>query len=536
MMGGRDLSPTVARVILKALAAWGVKNIYGVSGDAVLPLMDALGQQEEIKFYSTASEQGASLMAGGEARITGKPGVCLATEGPGALNLVNGVADAYRDGVPVLVLTGQVATAKLAGNTKQYIEQQQLFAPITGFTALLTRPESTVALLTAAMEKAVGDNTPCHISVPKDIFSSPVPDDAIPALGCPQPPGIAGSMEEAANIIDGCRKLLMITGKAAVPYRDMVFQLASRTGAGIIPAQGARGIFPETEDIVLGGLGEAHIPPLLQQADCLLLIGASPYEHQFIPSHVPVVQIDTRPQNLVHRLRSVHLTGDMALILERLLEGLSGAVPEAGWQGEIKKQHDAHLAMIRAEADLAAVPVAPRQVVAVLNGILPEDAVVAIDTGAFMHWFDRGFVARKQQVIISEYWRCMGSGLPFGLGAQVACPEKKVVVLTGEGGLLMAMPEIITAVRYALPVKIIVFNNSKYLLEKLRMQKEGMKPFGVDVAAPDFAALAEACGAAGIRVDRPERLKDSLVQAFAHNRPAVVDIITSDEGLSYMGE
>lgn len=524
------MDQTVAQVILKALAAWGVKNIYGVSGDAILPFMDALGKQGEIKFYSTATEQGASFMACGGARVTGKPGVCLATEGPGALNLANGVADAYRDGVPMLIITGQVETAGLSTNARQYFDQQQLFAPITGFTTLLTRPESVLEVFKTAMEKAAGDNTPCHISIPKDIFSSPARDFSIPGLGRPLPPGVSGSVEEALNIIGGCRKPVIITGRAAVPFKEVIFQLAARAGAGIIPAQGAGGIYPGADSLVLGGLGEAHIPPILNRADCILLIGAAPYEHKFIPPAIKLVQIDTRPQNPDHRLRPFPLIGDMALILNKLLEGLSKAGPDAGWQEEIKICRAARLKMIESEANLTGKPIPPQKTVSVLNGVLPEDAVIAVDTGEFMHWFDRGFIAKnRQQVIISGYWRCMGCGLPFGLGARAASPGKKVVVLTGDGGFIMTMQEIITAVRYSLPVTVIIFNNSAYSLEKHRMQKAGMDPFGVEVKAPDFAAFAAACGAEGIRVEEPEMLREALARAMALDRPVVVDIISSEE-------
>jgi len=523
------LGQTVAQLLLKLLAQWGVKNIYGVSGDAILPFMDALGKQEEIKFISTANEQGASFMACGEARVTGRPGVCLATEGPGAINLLNGVADAYRDGVPMLIITGQVETSKLSTNTKQYFEQQQLFAPVTGLTTLLTRPESAAETLKVAFEKATGDSVPCHISVPKDIFLSPVKDYNIPDLGYPCPPGISGNIAEAIKAMDYCHKPIIITGKAAIAYKDTVFQLACRIGAGIIPAQGARGIFPDTEDILLGGLGEAHIPPLLQQSDCILLIGASPYEHKFIPAHVTVLQIDTRPQNIAHHLRAFALTGDVALILMELFEGLSKKIPDSNWQNEIKKHHDNRLEMIRSEANLSGKPISPRKVVSLLNDVLPEDAVIAIDSGEFMHWFDRSFIAKSQKVIISDYWRCMGSGLPIGLGAKVASPGKKVIVLTGDGCFIMTMQEIITAVRYSLPVVVIIFNNSNYLLEKHRMQKKGMIPFGVDVRTPDFALIAKACGAEGIRLEEPDMLKDALGKAVALDRPAVIDIIVMDE-------
>lgn len=521
--------PTVAEIMLKALAYWGVKNIYGVSGDAILPLMDALGRQDHIKFFSTATEQGAAFMACGEARVTGRPGVCLSTEGPGALNLVNGVADAYRDGVPLLVITGQVDTGKLFTGAKQYIDQQQLFAPITGFTALTTRPESVVGTLKVAMEKALGDITPCHVAIPRDIFLSPLPDSEIRPLGRRLPPGITGSTAEALKILEGSGRPVIIAGKAAIPHRDRAYRLALQMGAGIIPSQGARGIYQGGEELVLPGLGQAHIPPLLERCDSVLIVGASPYEHKFVPAGVSVVQIDTSPQNMARSLRPVLLAGDVGAILESLLEGMSRFVPDPSWREEIKKCRDTHLEMIRAEASLMERPVSPRQIISVLNGLIPADAVVAIDIGEFMHWFDRGFIPSGQRVIISEHWRCMGSALPMGLGAQEACPGKKVVVLAGDGSFIMIMQELITAVRYQLPVKIIVFNNRGYLLEDHRMQAMGMQPFGVEVTPPDFAAFAKACGAFGIRVEDPAALLDSLAGAMAQEGPSVVDIITAGE-------
>jgi len=522
------LNETVAQVIVKALYHWGIKNIYGVSGDAILPFMDALGRQNNIKFYSTAGEQGASFMACGEARITGRPGVCLSTEGPGALNLINGVTDAYHDGVPMLVITGQVKTGKIDTNAKQYFNQQQLFAPVTGFTTLLTRPESVIETLKITLEKAIGDNTPCHVSIPKDILLSPIHHYQIPPLNIPCPPALSSNVDKVINLMFTSRKPLIIAGKAAIPVKEKVYHLARHMGAAVIPGQGARGIFSGIDDFIVGGLGEAHIPPILHQADCILLVGASPYEHKFIPN-TKVIQIDTRPQNLAHRLNPLSVTGDMALALDLIMEGLKKYKCSASWREEVKRHHQEFIEMINAEAGLPDKPISPRKVVSMLNEIIPEDAIITIDSGEFMHWFDRGFVPQKNTVIISEYWRCMGSGLPFGLGAQVAHSEKKVIILAGEGGFIMTMQEILTAARYVLPVVIIVFNNGRYLLEEHNMQKAGMVPFGINVHAPDFSAFAGACGVKGFKVEDPQKLRGILNQAMSHNSPVLVDVLIKDE-------
>lgn len=523
------MGETIAEVILKALAGWGVKNIYGVSGDAILPFMDALGKQNEINFYSTASEAGAAFMACGEARVTGKPGVCLATEGPGAVNLLNGLADAYRDSIPMLIITGQVETARLDTNAKQYINQQQLFAPVTSLTTLLTRPESALGVFKMAMEKAIGDSTPCHISIPKDIFLSPAHEIGFPMLGNPRPPGVMGNLETTTKIIGSCKRPIMIAGRTAIPFKDRVLQLANLIGAGIIPAQGARGIYPGTEDRIIGGMGESHIPPIIHKSDCVILFGDNPYENKYVPPNVKVVQIAARPQNLAGDLNSIGLAGDIALILSILVEKLANFAPDNIWQEEIKKYHDQYIEMVRGEASLMDKPISPRQVIAVLNDTLPEDVLITIDVGEFMHWFDRGFIARQQQVIISDYWRCMGCGLPYGLGAQAACPDKKVVVLMGNGDFIMALQELLTAVRYRLPVVVIVFNNGIYALEEHKMQNTGLVPFGTGVAGPDFVKLAEACGAVGIRVEEPEKVAEVLQKSFVLEKPVVIDIVVNQD-------
>lgn len=522
---------TVAQVIIKALHAWGIKNIFGVSGNGILPLMDALGKQEHIKFYSTVSEQGAAFMANGEARVTGKPGVCLATEGPGALNLVNGVADAFRDRVPMLVITGQVETGKINTNAKQYLNQQQLFAPITGCTTQLTRPESVVPILQGALEKAIGDGVPCHISIPQDILQAPTPANLnLPTLTTPCSPGISGNIDEFCKILDQCQRPIFITGKISIKFKEKILTLAQKVGAGIIPGQGARGIYPGEVEHIIGGLGEAHIPPILQRADCILMIGASPYEHQFILKgmDIDILQLDTKPQNVTHSLSPFSLTGDIRLIIESLHEGVNEK-QNFHWREIVNQCHVDFIEMIRSEGAVQDRPLPPRTVISALNEAVAPDALIAIDTGEFMHWFDRGFIARQQQVLISENWRCMGSGLPMGIGAKTAFPGRKAVVVTGDGGFMMTMQEIITSIRYSLPVVIIIFNNGCYLLEQHRMQKNNMEPFGTDLPKLDFVKVAKACGAEGIRVEQPEHLHDALTKAMSLNNTVVLDIIINQE-------
>ncbi|MBC9783462.1 thiamine pyrophosphate-binding protein [Heliobacterium chlorum] len=521
---------TVAQLILKVLSSLGTKRIYGLPGDAILPLMDAISKQDAIRFIGTAHEMGAAFMACGEARVTGLPAVCIATEGPGALNLVNGVADAYRDGIPLLVLTGQVETGKLYSNAKQYIDQQALFLPITGMTTLFTRPESVVDVIKVAWQKAIGDSIPCHISSPKDILLSPAPVAELPTISPLAPPSIDGDISSIVALLEASERPIIIAGKLAYSFKEKVYRLAEQLGAGIIPGQGARGVFSAQDQRVLSGLGEAHIPPILREADCIIFIGSSPYEHPFIPKEVPVIQIEQRLQLVDHSLRPIYAVGDIQSILGKLLERSVGKNPNLEWQEKLQASQKSFLDIIEAEKGDAGRgnSISVRQFFSLLNQMLPQESIIALDIGEFTHWFDRAFLSRGQQVIISEYWRCMGAGLPFGLGAQLACPEKRVFVLTGEGGLLVTLQEMVTAVRYSLPVIVIILNNGQYALEKHKMQKAAMEPFGVDVYSPDFAGIASACGALGLRVKRPEELRSTLERAFQSNRFTVVDILVDE--------
>ncbi|MHB8986098.1 MAG: thiamine pyrophosphate-binding protein [Eubacteriales bacterium] len=517
----------VADLILDTLAGWGVKNIYGVAGDAVLPMMDALGRQDRIKFYSAATEHGAAFMASGESLVTGLPGVCLAAEGPGALNLLNGLAGAYRDGVPLLALTGQVPTAKLETNAKQYINQQGLFNPVTGFTALLTRPESVTAVFRAAMETAAGDSVPCHVAIPRDILECSVEQENIPPLGRPRPPGISGDVGKAVDLVRKAAHPVILAGKAALPVQEQVLEVSRRWGAAVIPAQGARAIIPGKSPLFAGGLGEAHIPSLMGRADCLLLVGNSPYEIAYLPETIPLVQVEPRYRYTPDRLRSVILEGDVAGILAEISRGLAGVTPNEDWLAEISSENLRFTRMIEEEDKIRERPIPPRRLVAALNKVIPERAVIVVDSGQFMHWFDRGFIPRPgQSVIISDNWRSVGFALPAGIGAGISDRGRPLVVLTGDGGLTMALPEFITAARYDLPMLIIVFNDSCYALEVHRMEASGLTQFGLRLKPTDFAALARACGAAGYREENPGNLEEVLSEAMANHLPAVVDVVT----------
>jgi len=530
----KNMSGNTADEVLKILADWGVRSMYGVSGDAVFPLLDAVSRQSKIKYYAAAVETGAAFMAAYEAKLTGHPGVCIATSGPGSANLVNGLAEAYYDGAPVLAITGQAATGKLGTNTKQYFNQQQLFTPFTRMSELVVSPEAVGPVLVSALETAVNEKTVTHLSIPVDIWQMPaggVKRARITGRRQIVGSGFAGGLEETAVMLNNAQRPVIIIGTRDGQTAGRCLFLADKRGAGIIVAQQAKGVIPDDNPLVMGGIGEAYVPQALSQADFFLLVGAAAFELKFLPLAASIMQLSDSPDALHYDRIDSGMIGSPGQLLKLLIEKIPARRDRKGWLDEISADRENLTRQLAADADNGEIPVHPGRLIAALNRTLAADAIIACDIGSFGHWFDRGFQARQQTVLLSSRWRSMGAGLPAAIAAKISCPEKQVIALVGDGGLLMSMPELLTAVKYRLPVTVVVANNHEYALETARMQAQGLTPFGNNILTPDFAAYAKAAGAHGYRVEDSAQLESTLTEAFGSNEPTVVDVQVSNPQL-----
>ena len=522
---------TVADVIVAQLGAWGIKTLYGVCGDAIFELLNAIAGQDAIEFFPTVHEFSAACMAATEARLTGRPAVCTATSGPGVVNLLNGLAEAYRDRVPLLAITGDVQSQTLGLNVKQGINQQLLMAAVTGYSAMIREPSETLPILQEAARVAVEMQTVAHISVPEDIFKKPaagaqllpLPTAAKPAAPTEQ------AIQPVITMLTSFTRPLILAGRETREVAGETAKLAEALVAGIILAQGAKGIIPGVHPQVVGGLGEAFIPAPLSLADGLLIIGTAPYEMKFLPANLPVIQITARPEYLIDAPKppTAGLAGDVRSILQELTGSLTGYRPATEWRSKLATAHHEWLRQVEDDGRERSIPLSPRRVMAELNRAIAPDAVVALDTGEFMHWFDRSFTGHRQYLILSDYWRCMGSALPAAIAAKRLYPGKQSVVLAGDGSFVMSMYELVTAVKHNLPVKIILFNNGLYALEKHKMTAEGLQPVGVELNNPDFVSFAQSCGAAGYRIEEPAQLARLLPEALVSDQPALIEVKVS---------
>ncbi|WP_366923160.1 thiamine pyrophosphate-binding protein [Metallumcola ferriviriculae] len=520
-----DNQITVAEALLQLLYKNGITNIYGVLGDAVFPLFDALGRQRDVNFYAVTNEVNAAFMASYQAKLTGKVGVCVATSGPGTANLINGLADAYFDKAPVLAITGQVESSKVGTGSKQDINQQQLLQAVTSKSQLITSGQSFLDIAAKALVQAENKRTVTHLAIPKDVFFHPVGRTGVPLL--PDIKSTVGvpddEIKSALEVLVAAEKPLIVAGDVTKQDADLLIGIADKLDAGLVLAQQAKGAVPTEQPRLLGGIGEAFVPEAVAETDCILLVGSASYEKKFLPTNVKIVQLIEDPAAADYKQTVKILVGNIARGLAMLNNQLS-FMKHVDWGARINQGHNKLMALINEQEKNQVSPIQPAHLMAVLGKVLPSDAVVVCDVGGFIHWFDTYFENKGQEVLGSSHWRSMGGGLPGALSACIHFPGRHIVALVGDGGMLMSVNELATAVKYQLPVTVVVANDHSYNLEKVKMEKEGLKAFGYDIKVPDFSEAARAFGAMGRKVTQAEQFPGALRECLATQKPAVVDV------------
>lgn len=520
----------VAQLIVEQLQLWGVQRIYGVVGDAVFGLIDALAKQEAISFIAVKHESVAAMMASAEAKLTGKLGVCIAQMGPGLANLINGLGDAYLDGAPVLAITGQAPLNKLGTSYKQYINQQQLVHAISPYSQLVVHPDAVVQSLTQGMYTSVWHRTVSHLSIPSDVFGMTT------AMQPSEPPHLSvpvtapADLHEALQVMQSARKPMILLGNEARSAREPIQTLADTWGCGMVMSYGAVGVIPDTNPLMLNGLGEGgnpYLPALFRKADVVLAIETSWWPEGVIPHSARVVRISRHPSDLGTAPADIRFVGDAANIVQQWIEAMRQYKPNPAWIQEVQQCKRVWSAQNENEKGQSGSPLPPASIIGLIEQSIAEDAVIALDEGDCTLWFMRNFQAKRQRILLSERWRTMGFGLPAAMAAKLCSPQKQVVCVTGDGGLGMVLADLITAARYGLPITVIVFNNGMLQMERDKMIMKGLKPEGTELTNPDFAKVAEACGWIAYRIENSEQLEQALNQSRTSDRAVLLDVHTA---------
>ncbi|MDW7673839.1 MAG: thiamine pyrophosphate-binding protein [Bacillota bacterium] len=521
----------VAQAILTQLANFGVKKIYGLVGDHIFQLVHELSDCPHHTFYPVRHEETASLMASAQAKLTGEIGVCLATGGPGAVHLLNGVADAYKDKVPLLAITGQEATKDLGTEKKQVINQTSLFAGITCFSEQIVHQQATGDVLARALSEAIANSLPAHIVIPKDILSQPYTGQIFassPYLNTlPQsPPEV---IKDAAARLSQAKAPVILVGKGGTVDSQEIMQLAEKWQAPVVLTSVAKAMFHHDHPLVLGGIGDGGSEAatnIMNRADVVLAIGANWWPEKYLSTNLTIIQLDSNPISLAtNNPIAFGLVGDIRSMVEQLTKLIKKSAPK-GWIEEVNKERANWLELINQELAQAGTPCPPASIIDGLNKTVASDAILTLDVGDHFVWFNRLFQGSGQTVLLSGKWRTLGFGLPAALVAKCHYPDKQVVALVGDGGFVMTMADFITAVKLNLPITVVVVNNKSFAMEQNKMVSQGFTPFATQLTNPDFKLFAESCGGVGYTVSDSHELEETLQRALATNKPCIVDVHT----------
>jgi pyruvate oxidase len=522
---------TVSDVIMGNLAGWGVSLVFGIPGTSSLGLVDAVRRRTDMRYIVVRHEENAAFAASAYNKLTGGLAACLTIAGPGATNLATGLYDAKEDSASVISLNGQVEMQYTGPGGFQEIDQDAFFRPVTVFNNTIADPKMAVTILEKALRHAVIARGVSQVSVPNDVQKEPLAAAFCRRETCiPDQNILPGEKElrRAADLISTGRSPVILAGWGAFPDAGLVSALAEKIRAPIITTFRAKGILPDEDPwfvSVLGTVGMPEARVLAQEADPLICLGVGFSKQTNVPLDRPMVQLDIDPVKLGKGPSSVSLWGNCHAVLPRLLEMVAPREDPA-----IRARVADLKAKIRgrldAEADGAAVPVRPPYIMKVLSDAVPEDAILSIDVGENGWWFGRNFRMKRQRFVMSGYLASMGFGLPGAIAAKLAHPEKKVFCITGDGGFAMAMAELVTAVKYNLPMVVVVMNNRELGMIRVEQQMEHYPNFGTDLLNPDFAVYADACGGRGIRVTRPGDLEPAIRKAMALDTVVVVDVET----------
>lgn len=523
---------TVAQYFAQQLAAWGFRHVYGVIGDTLFPLMDAIAKEPRLRYIPVRHEAAAGFMASAEAKLTGRPAVCIATSGPGIANLLNGLGDAYADRLPLLALTGQVESMKIGTNAKQYVDQQALIRPLAGFTELLAHPDAAGSLLPAALRACLSQSQVAHLSIPKDLWAQPStasvlpPEPFLTAPPAPESTAVAGALE----LMRQAQRPLILLGEGARPAQKAILQLAERWGAGLIHSMPAIGIVPQSHPLALGGLGAAGSEAshaALAEADLLLTVACNWWPKRYVPKHVPVIKIDRQPIAVGGTMAvELGVPGLAEVIVPQLVEGIQ---PQARteWRARLKTLKSDWDAQLAQETAPGGTPLSPQQIVHALEEALPPDAIIALDTGDHTVWFGRIFGGSAEAVLLSGRWRSLGFGLPAALAAKLCEPDRTVVAIVGDTGLQSLLGELVTAAELGLSVTVVVVNNGQMAIERNRAKAQGHSLIGTAPPTPDFGLLATACGMRSMRVSTSVELAEALHWGLISNGPFLINAIAS---------
>ncbi|WP_409509446.1 pyruvate oxidase [Bacillus spizizenii] len=528
---------TAGQAMTELLEQWGVDHVYGIPGDSINEFIEELRhERNQLKFIQTRHEEVAALAAAAEAKLTGKIGVCLSIAGPGAVHLLNGLYDAKADGAPVLAIAGQVSSGEVGRDYFQEIKLEQMFEDVAVFNREVHSAESLPDLLNQAIRTAYSKKGVAVLSVSDDLFAEKIKHEPVYT----SPVYIEGNLEPkkeqlvtCAQYINNAKKPIILAGQGMKKAKRELQEFADKAAAPIVVTLPAKGVVPDKHPHFLGNLGQIGTKPAyeaMEECDLLIMLGTSFPYRDYLPDDTPAIQLDSDPAKIGKRYPvTAGLVCDSTLGLRELTEYIErkedrrflNACTEhmQHWWNEIEKDE--------AEAE---TPLKPQQVVARLQEAAADDAVLSVDVGTVTVWMARHFkMNANQDFIVSSWLATMGCGLPGAIAASLSEPERQAIAVCGDGGFSMVMQDLPTAVKYKLPITVVILNNENLGMIEYEQQVKGNIDYVTKLQNVDYAAFAESCGAKGIKVTKAEELAPAFHEALHANQPVVVDVMIGNE-------
>jgi pyruvate dehydrogenase (quinone)/pyruvate oxidase len=537
------MSQTAADVLIETLIDWEVDTIFGLPGDGINGLMEALRtHQEKIKFIHVRHEEAAAFMACGYAKYTGKLGVCLATSGPGGIHLLNGLYDAKLDGQPVLAITGMAYHDLIHTHTQQDVELDKLFEDVSVYNTRIMGPEHVENVTTLACRSALAQRGVAHITFPTDLQEKPLEKKKRTARNQPHhtsdvrahyhPTPAPGDLQRAAEVLNAGKKVAILAGAGALGAGDELEQTAELLGAPIIKALLGKACVPDDSPYTTGGIGLLGTRPsqdAMENCDTLFIVGSSFPYIEFYPAmdQARGVQIDADAERIGLRYPvEVGLVGDSRSTLRELIPLLQHNQNRDFLETAQKGMKD-WFALMDERAAREDKPMKPQVVAHELGKRLTETAIISSDSGTNTTWWARHILSKRgQKHSCSGNLATMAPGLPYTIAAQVAFPDRQCVAFVGDGGFTMLMGEFATAVKYDLPIKVVIVkNNTLGQIKWEQMVFLGNPEYGCDLNPIDFVKFAECCGGRGFKIDDPKTCGAILDEALSTPGPVLIEAV-----------
>jgi pyruvate dehydrogenase (quinone) len=533
------MTRSAADFMAESLAQAGVKRIYGVVGDSLNGFTDALRRQKKIEWLHMRHEEGAAFAAGAEAHLTGELAVCAGSCGPGNLHLINGLFDCHRSGVPVLAIAAHIPSSEIGIDYFQATHPESLFKDCSHYVELVSNPGQLPQILLRAIRVAVAKRGVAVVVIPGDVAlhatSAKVPKWQVPTKPIVRPG--EDDIKRLASLLNDASRVTLFCGAGCAGAHAEVVELARCLKAPIVHTlRGKEHIeYDNPYDVGMTGLvGFASGYKAMKNCDTLLVLGADFPYRQFFPEEAHIAQIDLRPEALGNRCSlDLGLLGAVKETLTLLRPALVEKVDTSHLDDALSDYKKARRDLdALAESGPNSKQIHPQYVTRLVSELAADDAIFTCDVGTPIAWTARYLkVNGKRRVVGSFNHGSMANAMLQAIGAQAAFPKRQVVSFSGDGGFAMMMGDFISLIQLKLPVKIILLNNGTLGFVEMEMKAGGFLDSGCDLENPNFAAMAQAMGIKGIRVEKPQELKAALTEALNHDGPALVDVVSARQEL-----